>query len=79
MQNRYYSTSEKILHAKHYALYFIPPLVMNFCSYHDVYGSSDESQLANWWTYLLANPLPPHHCFKDLIAPSVVSATSILV
>ena len=45
---------EKILHVKRYALYYvIPPLIMNFCSYQDIYHNSDESRLANWWISFL--------------------------
>ena len=78
IRSHYYTIPEKILHVKRYALYYIiPPLLLNFCSYEDLYESRQDTRLARWWAYLLSNPLPSTSCFKDLVSPSITNAIPI--
>ena len=78
IRSRYYTIPEKVIHVKRYALYYlIPPLLMNYCSYEDLYETSGDSRLARWWRYLLLTPLPGRKRFQDLVSPSIANAIPI--
>ena len=78
IRNRYYTIPEKVLHVKRYALYYvIPPLLLNYCSYQDLYDRGEDTRITNWWRYLLSNPLPKTTNFQDLVSPSIVNAVPI--
>ena len=78
IRNRYYTIPEKVLHVKRYALYYvIPPLLMNCCSYEDLFKRTGDCRLERWWSYLISNPLPKTTHFGDLVSPSIANAVPI--